>query len=730
VWNAALAPLSPHESGGHGVGVSAPAESIVQLRAAGVSVLLDLSPDGPPAVLHWGADPGELDADGRRALAAELAPGTTTNAPDLPVRVSLLPEGSTGWTGSPGLLGHRAGDAWSTAFRTVSHEVDGGRVLARCVDAAAGLALDVELELTPSGVLRLRATLHATDPGAFSLERLDLALPLPPVATELLDQAGRWSRERAPQRRPVTVGTHLRENRRGRTGPDAATVLLAGEAGFRFGAGEVWGLHVGWSGNHRSWVERTASGHTLLGGGELLLPGEVVVAPGEPYASPWLYATHGAGLDAAAARFHEYLRARPGHPRTPRPVVLNTWEAVYFDHDLDRLLRLAELAAGLGVERYVLDDGWFLGRRDDTAGLGDWAVDPDVWPDGLHPLVDRVRALGMQFGLWVEPEMVNPDSRLAREHPEWVLRAGDRLPVPSRHQQVLDVAQAHDHLLERLSALVAEYDLDYLKWDHNRDLVDAGSTATGRAGVHAQTLAVYRLMDELRAAHPGLEIESCSSGGARVDLGVLERTDRVWASDCIDPHERQQILRWTGQLLAPELIGSHVGSPVSHLTGRHHDLSFRGATALFGSFGIEWDLTALDAAERAELGGWVALAKRFRPLLHSGRTVRVDHPDPAVWAHGVVAADGSAALFAFVLVDRPLTWPPGPVRLPGLDPATRYRLTPVGPGAGAEPVEAGTSRPAWQGGGAEHTGRALATAGVRPPPLQADHAALLHLGRA
>jgi alpha-galactosidase len=701
---------------------------LVLLRAGGVSVVLDLSGDGPPAVLHWGADLGALDEGGLRALAAGVATVTTNNSPDVPARISVLPEGSTGWVGSPGLAGDRDGGGWSTAFRTVSHEVDGGRVLARCADPAAGLELDVEIELLASGLLRMRGTLRSSGPGGFALERLDLALPVPPVAAELLDQAGRWSLERVPQRRAITVGTHLRENRRGRTGADAATVLLAGEAGFRFGSGEVWGLHVAWSGNHRSWVERTASGVTLIGGGELLLPGEVTVTPDEPYVSPWLYATHGVGLDEAAARVHEHLRARPGHPRAPRPVVLNTWEAVYFDHDLDRLTRLAELAAEVGAERYVLDDGWFLGRRDDTTGLGDWSVDPDVWPRGLHPLVDRVRALGLQFGLWVEPEMVNPDSELARAHPEWILQAGGRLPVPSRHQQVLDVTQAHGYLLERLSALVSEYDLAYLKWDHNRDLVDAGSTATGRAGVHAQTLAVYRLMDDLRAAHPGLEIESCSSGGARADLGVLERTDRIWASDCIDPHERQHILRWTGQLLPPELVGSHVGSPRSHLTGRHHDLSFRGATALFGSFGIEWDLTSLDDAERVELAEWVALAKRFRPLLHTGRTVRVDHPDPALWAHGVVAADRSSALFALVMMDRPTTWPPGPVRLPGLDPDARYRLTPVGPGVDALPFE-GAAGPAWMRGDLVQTGRTLAAVGVTAPALQPDHAVLLHLER-
>jgi alpha-galactosidase len=697
---------------------------LAHLRAGGVSVVLDLPADGLPAVLHWGADLGPDVGD----LAAALAPVRVNNAPDVPVRVSVLPENSTGWVGTPGLRGHRDGDAWSTRFERSEYDVGEDRVLARSTDPVAGLQVEIEFELSASGLLGCRATLRNVGDGPYAVEGLDLALPVPPVATEILDQAGRWARERAPQRRDVTVGTHLRENRRGRTGPDAATVLLAGVRGFGFGDGEVWGLHVGWSGNHRSSVERVASGETLLAGGELLLPGEVVLAPGESYAAPRLYAAYGDGLDAAAARVHEYLRARPSHPREPRPVVLNTWEAVYFDHDLDRLRALATLAAEVGVERYVLDDGWFLGRRDDTAGLGDWYVDPTVWPDGLHPLVETVRGLGMQFGLWVEPEMVNPDSELARAHPDWILQTGDRLPVPSRHQQVLDLTRpaAYTHILERLDALVSEYRLDYLKWDHNRDLVDAGSTATHRAAVHAQTLAVYRLLDELRAAHPGLEIESCSSGGARADLGVLARTDRIWASDCIDPHERQTILRWTAQLLPPELVGSHIGSPVSHSTGRTHDLSFRGATALFGHFGIEWDLTSCTPAELAELTGWVTLAKRFRRVLHTGRTVRVDHPDPALWAHGVVAADRSAALFAFVAMDRPLTWPPGPVRLPGLDPDRPYQITPVGPGHGTVPIAA-SGRPAWDDASLTLTGRVLATVGLVPPALQPDHAALVHL---
>ncbi|MGH2814025.1 MAG: alpha-galactosidase, partial [Actinomycetota bacterium] len=378
-------------------------------------------------------------------------------------------------------------------------------------------------------------------------------------------------------------------------------------------------------------------------------PSEVALGPGETYATPPVLATYSAeGLDGLSAAYHRYLRERPSHPRTPRPVVLNTWEAVYFDHRLERLTELADVAARLGVERFVLDDGWFGNRRDDTAGLGDWYVAADVWPEGLDPLISHVRELGMEFGLWVEPEMVNPDSDLFRAHPDWVLSAPGRLPEPWRHQQVLDLANpdCYGFIRDRLDELLGNHDIAFLKWDHNRDLLEAGHA--GRPGVHAQTLATSRLLDELRSRHPGVEIESCASGGGRVDLGILARTDRVWASDTNDALERQHIQRWTGLLLPPELVGSHVGPARSHTTGRTHDLAFRAATALFGHFGIEWDIASASAEEQAGLAEAIAFYKRMRPLLHGGTVVRADHPDPAAYLHGVVAPDRVEALFAYV----------------------------------------------------------------------------------
>ncbi|ADU07499.1 Alpha-galactosidase [Micromonospora sp. L5] len=732
--------------------------TIVHLRRARTSLVLDARGPGLPRVVHWGADLGPLPDEDLPAVVDATVPPVVPSSFDTPTVLSLLPEASAGWSGRPGLAGHRDGRDWSTAFRLTGLDVydepaapspallggaplhapgvnkgpflSSGRVEVRAADPGAGLSLTVEITLDAAGVLTLRHRLRNDGDGRYEVRELTPVLPVPAVATELLDLTGRWCRERAPQRHPWPMGAWVREGRHGRTGHDATLLLVAGTAGFGFRHGEVWAVHTGWSGDHVTAAERRPTGESTLGGGELLAPGEIVLGPGEEYATPLLYAAHSAdGLDGLSDALHTHLRARPSHPRTPRPVTLNVWEAVYFDHDLDRLRALADAAAEVGVERFVLDDGWFRGRRHDQAGLGDWWVDGEVWPDGLQPLIDHVRGHGMQFGLWVEPEMVNPDSDLFRAHPDWVLQAPGRLPPPWRHQQVLDLAHpdAYAYLLERLDAVLSEHDgLAYLKWDHNRDLTEAGHA--GRPGVHAQTLAVYRLLDELRARHPDVEIESCSSGGARVDLEILRRTDRVWASDCNDALERLSIQRWTGLLLPPELIGTHIGPERSHTTHRVHDLSFRAVTALFGHHGIEWDITAIDAGERAELAAWVALHKRLRPLLHTGRVVRVDHPDPAVQAHGVVAHDRNHAVYAVSRVATSAAQVPGAVRLPGLDPQRRYRVRP--PAGVPEPALLELSPPgwlAWPGDGITVSGSVLGTVGVQLPALHPEQALLLEV---
>ena len=710
-------------------------DAFIALRAAGVGLLLDISAGQLPAVLHWGADLGEVGPSDWEALRRAQQMPVMNNGVDVPLRLALVPEGRAGWMGRPGLSGSRGGRDWSPRFEVVELEVDGqpvtggvhtsgaGSVRVACRDEGAELELELLVELTPQGLLRTRAGVRNLGAEAYQVDELLVALPVPGQARELLDFTGRWTKERQPQRLPLVMGEHRRENRRGRTGADAAHQLCLGTRGFGHAGGAVWAVHTAWSGNHVHYAERVNTGQQVIGGGELLLPGEVILGQGEQYLGPWVYASHGEGLDNVAARFHDWMRARPQHPASARPVTLNVWEAVYFDHRLDKLLELVDRAAEVGVERFVLDDGWFGGRRDDTAGLGDWWVSPQMWPDGLDPLISAVKAKGMQFGLWVEPEMVNMDSDLARAHPEWVMQTGGRLPVESRHQQVLNLAipQAYAQVRDQLSEILRRYEIDYLKWDHNRDLVDAGSAGSGRPAVHAQTLAAYRLMDELRAVRPGLEIEACASGGARVDLEVLQRTDRVWASDCIDALERQQIDWWTKQLIPPELVGSHIASVPFHTTGRILGLPMRAATAVFGHLGIEWDITQAGPEELAVLKGWIDWHKQHRALLHSGRMVRLDWPDDELRVHGMV--DDSGGIFSVAMVAMPGPMGLGLLPLPGLEPQARYRVQVVFADQIVQLPQA------WQAAPIELSGAQLAAGVLRAPVMFTDQVLVVEARR-
>src|SRR5690625_1469466 len=336
----------------------------------------------------------------------------------------------------------------------------------------------------------------------------------------------------------------------------------------------------------------------------------------------------------------------------------------------------------------------------------------------------------MQFGLWFEPEMVNPDSELFRAHPEWVLAPTGRLPLPARHQQVLDLAHpgAYAHVRDQILAILAEYRIDYIKWDFNRDLLEPGHQPTGQAGAHQQTRAVYRLLEEIRAAHPQLEIESCASGGGRADLGILHRTDRIWGSDCIDPLERQQIEAGAQLLLPPELIGSHIGGPVRHTTGRAQSLDFRAGTAFFAHRGIEWDITGASPEELARLRTWIDTHKAHRELLHSGRVVHADHPDEALWVRGVVAHDARSAVYALTQLRTSPLAAPRRVRLPGLDPAATYRVAPLAPGDRTD-GRAGLGAPPWWTEAATLPGAVLANIGLEAPALNPEQLVLLHAQR-
>lgn len=659
---------------------------IFHLAGGAVSVVLEVTVAGA-RVVHWGA---RLDGADALSAVATAAPAVTFSSFDEPRRFGLLPVSGEGWSGTPALAWHRAGAHADPQLRVTDVEVragapDGtcGGVVLTTEDARAQVRVIVDMNLDAHGILSSQTQVVSTATAGAPLDvaAVRAVMPIPARASELLDFTGRWTREREPQRHRLVAGAHQRAARRGRPGHDAPFLTLVGTHGFGFRHGELWGAHVAWSGDHEVIVERLPEGagvhSSVIAAGELLAPGEIRLGPGDSYRSPCvLFAWDDAGIDGVSEAFHGYVRALDAYPRSPRPLTLNTWEAVYFDHDPERLIDLAELAARVGMERFVLDDGWFAGRDDDRSGLGDWVVDSTKWPAGVEQLAGAVHGHGMQFGLWFEPEMVNRDSDLARRHPEWIL--GSRNGAAEwRHQVALDLTRAEvcDYLLERIDHAVRTIGLDYIKWDHNRDLHGATTGAAATPAVHQQTRAVYALIDALRERHPQLEIESCASGGARVDLGILSRVQRVWPSDTNDPVERQSIQRWTGVLVPPELVGSHVGPAEAHTTHRTSSLSFRLATAIFGHAGVEWDLTNCSDDELSAITAWAAHYKELRPLLHAGRTVRADVGDSGALLHGVVSRERDRAVFAWVRVATSDSASTPRTRIPGLDPNTRYRVT-------------------------------------------------------
>ena len=695
----------------------------VCLCSAGVEVCIDLSA-GTPNVLHWGRQIGKNNAEALEVSQLDPAPHCDFDEPRV---IGIWRENARGFLGRPTIIGSRNGADFSQLFSLADVIQNGNNDFTFVsVDADANLEVRARFVLDAAGMLQVSQSIknHGDD---FNLESLTTFLPVPDRVTDSLDFTGRWMNERQPQRNKLQVGSWTREGREGRTGHDYTLVQFALAEGTTLEHGEAWGMSLAWSGNNRHIIERTPLGRTSIGAGELLLPGEVVLAHDETYEAPTVWAVYSAnGINEASERFHGSVRARRSHSR-PRPVTLNVWEAVYFDHDLAKLSALAEKAAEIGVERFVLDDGWFGARRDDHAGLGDWVVSKDVWPNGLKPLIDKVKSEGLEFGLWFEGEMVNEDSDLYRAHPEWILQSGGRVPPTFRDQQVLDLSHpgAYAHVFDQTNAILNEYDIAYIKWDHNRVLTEPGHF--DKPTVRKQTQAIYRLFDELKAAHPGLEIESCASGGGRIDLGMIDHADRFWTSDNNDALERQSIQRYTTIVIPPEYLGTHIGPTKAHSTGRTLGISFRGATALWGHAGLEWDLTKASADELESLKTWISYYKANRELLHTGKLVRVDQSEDNAWQHGVVAKDGSRAIFSAVQL-RPSQYSrPANLRLPGLEEDSNYQVKVITPAGSSDFMN--LHLPAWMSQELELSGAFLSAVGLKAPVLRPEQALLIEVTR-
>lgn len=600
--------------------------------------------------------------------------------------IGLTPLSAEGFTGAPGIELSDATDAW--AFGPQLDSIDQCKT-ADGQQQVTFVSTDALRQLQLTHVLTLDLASHVVSLQT-SLKNLGAAtravhwcaagtILLPDHVQELTSFEGRWSNEFQRRRQPLTLGSFVRENRKGKTSHDTYPALLVHSHTTSEQSGEVYGFHLGWSGNHSLRAELTAEGRHYVQFGELLLPGEVTLTSGESYQSPLLYLSYAAhGFSQLSQQFHHFVRSRLlslAQQQKARPVHYNTWEGIYFNHDTETLMQLATRVAQLGVERFVLDDGWFLGRRGDFAGLGDWQVDPAVYPQGLAPLISHVNALGMEFGLWFEPEMVNPDSELYRAHPEWVLGSENNPQMRFRNQLVLDLSrpEVSAYLYDCIHALLNQYpQIRYIKWDMNRDL-NHPSGADGKPAVHRQVLAVYQLISRLKAAHPGLEIESCCSGGGRADYGVLAHTDRIWTSDSNDALDRLNIQRGCSFFLPADVMGAHVGPRDCHITGRRVSMEMRCAVALFGHFGIEMDPRELTEAESKTLSQAIAFYKTERSFMRSAVLQRLDSDGDSI-NFGLVAPDQKRAIFAYNSVKETGRTMPPRLRFAGLNAKVQYRL--------------------------------------------------------
>lgn len=682
-----------------------------------------------PRILYWGAPLAEKETP--EALARALCRPALQGGLDEAVPLTLSPSLVNGFPGQPALTGHRKGRDVLPGFADVSVGEDENTLTVLARDTAAGLTLRISMSLTPdSNVLTMNTGLTNDGSTPYDLQWCAAAtLPIPPSHEEILSFEGRWCGEFQTACRRAPVGILMRENRRGRTSHDSFPALILGTEDFGETSGGVIGAHLAWSGNHRVLHERLPDGTRQLQMGELLLPGEVMLEPGESYKSPDVHFSFSdRGLGLLSGNFHDFLRSEilPKQTRNPRPVTLNTWEAVYFDHAPAKLSHLAKLAAEVGVERFVLDDGWFKDRNDDRSSLGDWVLDEKKYPHGLEPLIREVRHLGMEFGLWVEPEMINPDSDLFRAHPDWVLHLESLREPTGRYQHVLNLTkpEAARYLFDSLDVLLKTYPISYLKWDMNRDLshqADGQSFVTGQ-----QTKALYALIDRLRATHPSVEIESCASGGGRADFGILRRTHRIWASDSNDAHDRQSIQQGFSLFFPPEVMGAHIGPAHCHTTGRRLDLDFRAITAFFGHFGLEADLSQMTADELARIADYVALHKDWRSVLHGGHVLRQVLEDGRALVFGVLSPDRKQAIVSYAVLEQTRDALTAPLRLSDLDPERLYQVRAYN--RPNDPERRMKNMPdALFDGSLVLSGSAIAGAGIQIPVLDPDTALLLQI---
>ncbi|WP_333754635.1 alpha-galactosidase [Streptomyces sp. IBSBF 3352] len=650
------------------------------LRTEHTTYTVRLSQDGPWAELDaWG--PAGVE-DGPSALDWSHRTHFVTPADAAPAE--YLPYGLRPFTGAELVAAALDGERGSWWEFTGAEESEGALRLA-FTDDVLGLRTVLCYETVPGTDVILRWTEH-TATRELRLERLDSAAVNVPVTAgaRLTYLTGQWSQEFQRTQLHLTRGTFTMGSTQGVPG-HAYAPWLAVQDGTP-GDGPAYGVALEWAGNWHITAEAEPGGAIRVRAGRVPHEGAVVLTPGTTLTTPRLACAFSAdGLDGLSRVWHRYERRLAGDRlHRPRKVLYNSWEATGFDVDAAGQLELAKVAADIGAELFVVDDGWFTGRADDTGGLGDWHPDPAAFPHGFDRFVEDVRGLGLDFGLWVEPEAVSPGSRLHTEHPDWVYRVEGRPARLVRNQLLLDLGRpdVQDFVIGTLDRLLGTYAVDYLKWDMNRPPTERGRPGAGAVDLDAEHVAGYqRVLDHLRTAHPHVTVEGCAGGGGRVDHLTLARTDVVWPSDNTAPLDRLSIQYGFLHAHAPHVMSSWVTDAPGVFDPRPRSLAFRFVNAMCGVLGIGADLRAWSPEERAEAARWIARYKEVRDVVHHGEARLLGSPDEP--ACGVQYDAGERTVVAALSTGRldgaPLVpGRPARLRLRGLDPAARYRDTATG----------------------------------------------------
>ena len=584
-------------------------------------------------------------------------------------------------------------------------------------DAASTLKLELYyVVFADRDVIARSARITNGGKEAVRLEKMMSAcLELPNGSWEAIHFHGRHAMERRLERLPLMHGTMEVGSRRGTSSHqhNPGVILCSPDATEEHGG--CYGLSLIYSGNFSMEIEmdQMDSVRAVCGINPEFF--EYRLKPGEAFDTPQLMMTYsGSGLGRMSANFHSIIRhnlCRGKYKFARRPVLINNWEATYFDFNEEKILSIARQASELGIEMLVLDDGWFGSRDSDNAGLGDWFVNTDKLKGGLTDLVTGINGLGMKFGIWIEPEMVNEDSRLYREHPDWALTIPGRKPCRSRNQLVLDMSRSEvrDYVFDSIAAVLKSANVEYVKWDKNRSICDVYSAVLPkeRQGevYHRYVLGIYDLMERFTSSFPNILFEGCSGGGGRFDPAILYYSPQIWCSDDTDGIERLEIQYGTSFFYPISAVGSHVSAIPNHQTGRRTPLATRGVVAMAGSFGYEMDLNLLTEDEKEAVKAQVEDYKKYYDLIHNGDYYRLASPqgDSGFTAWQFVSGDKTRTLLNLVITHVRANAPDLWFKLRGLDPEKRYRL---------------------EEDGRIYSGSALMNAGISIPMIMGDYPAV------